>query len=84
MDGGGHERGMRSGTLNVPGIVGMGRACEIAERELEKDAAHTGALRDHFEARVMDELDHVHRNGDPSGAYPTAPTSRSASSRQKP
>ncbi len=70
IDGGGHERGLRSGTLNVPGIVGMGRACEIARLELEQDAAHTRALRDHFEARVLGELDQVHRNGDPLHRLP--------------
>lgn len=64
MDGGGHERGMRSGTLNVPGIVGLGAACEIAKQDMEKDAAHTMALRERFEARVTKELDHVHINGD--------------------
>jgi cysteine desulfurase len=64
MDGGGHERGMRSGTLNVPGIVGLGAACALCEREMEKDAAHTSALRDDFERRIFAALDHVHVNGD--------------------
>ncbi len=70
MDGGGHERGMRSGTLNVPGIVGLGKACDLARVELEKDAAHTRALRDHFEARVFASLGHVTRNGDPENRLP--------------
>lgn len=65
MDGGGHERGMRSGTLNVPGIVGLGAACEIAVRDLEKDRAHSRALRDRFEEKIFAALDHVHRNGHP-------------------
>jgi len=64
IDGGGHERGMRSGTLNVPGIVGLGKACELSRTELEKDRAHTQALRDHFEKRILESLDHVHLNGD--------------------
>ena len=64
MDGGGHERGMRSGTLNVPGIVGLGAACKLAKDEMEKDRAHTQGLRDQFEARVMKALDYVTVNGD--------------------
>ncbi|MEY2808293.1 MAG: hypothetical protein RIR65_2710 [Planctomycetota bacterium] len=64
MDGGGHERGMRSGTLNVPGIAGLGEACRIAKLEMEKDRAHTQGLRDQFEARVMQALDFVTVNGD--------------------
>ncbi len=70
MDGGGHERGMRSGTLNVPGIVGLGRACAIAGEDMEKDARHTSKLRDEFEARVMRELGHVKLNGDPEHRLP--------------
>lgn len=64
MDGGGHERGMRSGTLNVPGIVGLGTACAIARTDMEKDTAHTIALREYFEKRIFAALDHVHVNGD--------------------
>jgi len=64
MDGGGHERGMRSGTLNVPSIVGLGAACEIAMQDMEKDAAHTTALRARFEEKIMSALDHVYINGD--------------------
>lgn len=70
MDGGGHERGMRSGTLNVPGIVGMGKACEVAAQDLEKDAAHTRGLREIFEKRIFGALDHVHLNGDPEHRLP--------------
>ena len=70
MDGGGHERGMRSGTLNVPGIVGLGRACELCEQELEKDAAHSNALRERFEKKVFAALDHVHINGDENSRLP--------------
>lgn len=64
IDGGGHERGMRSGTLNVPLIVGLGAACEIAGQDMEKDAKHTSELRDHLEQRITAELDFVHLNGD--------------------
>lgn len=71
MDGGGHERGMRSGTLNVPGIVGLGKACELCLEELEKDAAWGRSLRDRFEAKVMAALDHVHINGDPEHRLPS-------------
>ncbi len=64
MDGGGHERGMRSGTLNVPGIVGLGAACRVAREDLEKDMQHSQALRDRFEKSVLSRLEHVHVNGD--------------------
>jgi cysteine desulfurase len=63
MDGGGHERGMRSGTLNVPGIVGLGKACEIAQAELASDAARLGALRDRLKNKLETELDFIHVNG---------------------
>ncbi|MCU1327703.1 MAG: Cysteine desulfurase [Bryobacterales bacterium] len=63
MDGGGHERGMRSGTLNVPGIVGLGEACAIAQRELAQEMERTRALRDRLRARLEAGLDEVYVNG---------------------
>ena len=53
MDGGGHERGMRSGTLNVPGIVGFGKACEICFNEMEEETKRVSALRDKLETALM-------------------------------
>lgn len=70
MDGGGHERGMRSGTLNVPGIVGLGAACRIAGEDLEKDMAHSNALRERFESKIFAELDYVEINGDKDARLP--------------
>src|SRR5262244_335961 len=63
IDGGGHERGMRSGTLNVPGIVGLGKACELAREEMAAEGAHLGALRDRLKDRIMGRLDEVYVNG---------------------
>jgi cysteine desulfurase len=53
MDGGGHERGMRSGTLNVPGIVGFGKACELCKNEMDADAKRLSILRDKLENALM-------------------------------
>jgi cysteine desulfurase len=63
LDGGGHERGMRSGTLNVPGIVGFGKAAEIAKAEMAQDAARLSALRDKLEKGFQDNLEEVYVNG---------------------
>jgi cysteine desulfurase len=63
IDGGGHERGMRSGTLNVPGIVGLGKACEIAQQEMAEEAVRLSALRDRLKMKLESELDYVHVNG---------------------
>jgi len=63
IDGGGHEHGMRSGTLNVPGIVGMGKACEIAQQEMADEARRLQALRDRLKTKLEAELDYVHVNG---------------------
>jgi cysteine desulfurase len=62
MDGGGHERGMRSGTLNVPGIVGLGKACEIAGQEMESEAIRLSALRDKLES-ALTVLEESYVNG---------------------
>lgn len=53
MDGGGHERGMRSGTLNVPGIVGLGKAAEVAKQDMEKDTQRIAAMRDRLEKELL-------------------------------
>jgi len=71
MHGGGHERGMRSGTLNVPGIVGLGEACRIAKEDFDKDQAHYMNLRTRLEKRIRDSLDHVELNGDEVHRLPT-------------
>ncbi|SNS25270.1 cysteine desulfurase IscS [Granulicella rosea] len=63
INGGGHERGMRSGTLNVPGIVGLGAACEIAGAEMEAEAKRQTELRDYLKAKFENALDYVHVNG---------------------
>lgn len=63
MDGGGHERGMRSGTLNVPGIVGFGKAAEIMRTEGVAEQARLFALRERLRKRLESELDEVHVNG---------------------
>jgi cysteine desulfurase len=63
MDGGGHEAGMRSGTLNVPAIVGFGEACAIAAAEMAGEAARLGDLRDRLRERLEAELDGVVVNG---------------------
>ena len=63
INGGGHERGMRSGTLNVPGIVGLGKACEIAGQELKAETERLTALRDKLKAKLESSLDYVHVNG---------------------
>lgn len=62
MDGGGHERGMRSGTLNVPGIVGFGKACELARLEMDADAQRLSKLRDKLETALLG-LEEAYVNG---------------------
>ena len=63
MDGGGHERGMRSGTLNVASIVGFGEACAICQIEMAEESARIGRLRDKLKTKLEAELDEVHVNG---------------------
>ncbi|MBV9851613.1 MAG: IscS subfamily cysteine desulfurase [Armatimonadetes bacterium] len=70
MDGGGHERGMRSGTLNVPGIVGFGAAAELCRQEMARDAAHTCRLRDRLHEGIQSGLDGVALNGHPTERLP--------------
>ena len=63
IDGGGHERGMRSGTLNVPGIAGLGKACAIASEEMLKESCKLAGLRNRLKDRIMGRLDEVYING---------------------
>jgi cysteine desulfurase len=70
MDGGGHERGMRSGTLAVPLIAGFGKACEIMTIEGPAEATRLRALRDRLRTRVMDRLDEVYVNGSTEHGLP--------------
>lgn len=63
MNGGGHEYGLRSGTLNVPGIVGFGAACTLCRDEMAEEAERVGGLRDRLQARLQAELDQVTVNG---------------------
>ena len=63
MDGGGHERGMRSGTLNVPGIVGLGEACAICQAEMPEESKRMAFLRDRLKHKLESELDETYVNG---------------------
>ncbi|MCE3008019.1 MAG: IscS subfamily cysteine desulfurase [Bacteroidetes bacterium] len=69
MDGGGHERGMRSGTLNVPGIVGLGKACELAQQEMQAEATRLRQLRDKLETELL-KIEESTRNGNPTQRLP--------------
>ncbi|MFN7972423.1 MAG: IscS subfamily cysteine desulfurase [Acidobacteriota bacterium] len=64
IDGGGHERGMRSGTLNVPSIVGFGEACRLSQEELPEESARLLALRTSLLSQLRKNLDEIHVNGD--------------------
>lgn len=70
IHGGGHERGFRSGTLNVPGIVGLGKAAELGLMEMEKDRQHSLMLRDRLQAGLYAELDELYLNGHPTERLP--------------
>ncbi|MFL5421859.1 MAG: IscS subfamily cysteine desulfurase [Myxococcales bacterium] len=70
IDGGGHERGMRSGTLNVPGIVGFGKAAELARTEMAEEGIRTGRLRKKLQDHLFSHLDHLELNGHPEHRLP--------------
>jgi len=70
VHGGGHERGMRSGTLNVPGIVGFGKAAELAKSRLEQDHAQLKRLRDRLWDAIRSQIDEVYLNGHPTERLP--------------
>jgi cysteine desulfurase len=63
IDGGGHENGLRSGTLNVPGIVGFGKACEIANQDMPEESCRLAGMRNRLHDRLIAEMDHVTING---------------------
>ena len=69
MDGGGHERGMRSGTLNVPGIVGLGKACELCRLEMDAEAKRLSVMRDRLEA-ALTQIDESYVNGNKQHRLP--------------
>jgi cysteine desulfurase len=70
MDGGGHERGMRSGTLNVTGIVGLGKACEVAQADMVEENRRLTELRNKLQAGIFERLDAVYLNGHPTERLP--------------
>ncbi|MBN1561308.1 cysteine desulfurase [candidate division KSB1 bacterium] len=70
IDGGGHERNMRSGTLNVPGIVGLGKAAEIAKRDLKSESERLLKLRNRLEDGILRRIEHVRINGHPTNRLP--------------
>ncbi len=70
LDGGGHERGMRSGTLAVPGIVGLGAACELAESALQAESEHCQLLRDRLYSGLKDRIEDCTLNGHPVDRLP--------------
>jgi len=70
IDGGGHERGMRSGTLPVPLIVGFGKACELCEQEMPTESVRLAKMRDRLQAGIMKALEEVYLNGHPTQRLP--------------
>src|ERR1700737_2755871 len=70
IDGGGHERGMRSGTLNVPGIVGFGKAAELAQQLMPEETKRTYQLRKRLQDYLFSHLDHLELNGPPTERLP--------------
>ena len=70
MDGGGHEQGLRPGTVNVPGAVGLGKACEICRAEMAEESGRIAALRDKLEQAILEQNDEVYVNGHPDRRLP--------------
>lgn len=70
LTGGSHERGLRAGTLNVPGIAGFGVACRLARERLEDESRHTAALRDRFQAGILNTIPGARINGHPEQRLP--------------
>ena len=70
IDGGGHEKGMRSGTLNVPGIVGLGEACALAQKHIETEAKHSENLRHRLQKHLFNALPQIQLNGHPEQRLP--------------
>lgn len=70
INGGGQERGMRSGTVPTPLVVGLGAACALAQKEMPYDHQHVSRLSKLLISSITDRVDHVVRNGDPHAAYP--------------
>ncbi|MFT4203357.1 MAG: IscS subfamily cysteine desulfurase [Chitinophagaceae bacterium] len=70
INGGGHERGMRSGTLNVPGIVGLGKACDLALQNLGEESRQLAVLRDKLENALLAHIDDIYVNGDTEHRLP--------------
>src|SRR5262249_15078352 len=70
MDGGGHEQGLRSGTLPVPGIVGFGKACELCQQEEPSEPERLLALRERLRTGIQGQLEHVTLNGHPTLRLP--------------
>ena len=70
LDGGGHERGLRSGTLPVPLVVGFGKACALCQQEMSREAERLAKLRERLRRAICEQLDHVFLNGHPSERLP--------------
>ncbi len=70
IEGGGQEKGIRSGTLNVPGIIGLGRACQIAQEQMSEEATRLTRLRERLKDGIFSGLDSVYLNGDPVNRIP--------------
>src|SRR5207248_7085992 len=66
LDGGGHERGLRSGTLPVPSVVGLGKACALCQEEMGPEGTRLGQLRERLHQGILEQLDQVFLNGHPS------------------